>query len=122
MSKPEFDYIDEAFKTLSLEMHDFDRHMLHAAIGIATESGELLDALKKSIFYGRELDRTNLIEEMGDLFWYCAIMCHQLGVSFEDVQQVNIAKLRKRYGGAFTSEAAINRDLEAERQILEDGS
>lgn len=95
------------------------QRILHAALGISTEAGELLDAVKKSLFYGKPLDRTNLIEELGDLEWYMAVLRDELGVTQEQVQAVNLAKLQIRYPERFTSEAATVRDLEAEREALE---
>ena len=41
--------------------------IIHSAMGCATEAGELLDSVKKHIFYGRELDTVNLQEEIGDM-------------------------------------------------------
>jgi NTP pyrophosphatase (non-canonical NTP hydrolase) len=121
------DYINNAIKT---ESRDFDRiadrmktvenqRLLHGGIGLATEAGEMLDALKKHIFYGKELDKVNLREEMGDIFWYCAIIADQLEVDFQEVMERNITKLKARYGERFTEEKANTRDLKTERQILE---
>lgn len=93
--------------------------LLHAAIGLATEAGEIQDQLKKAIFYGKTLDRVNLAEEMGDLFWYLAILADTLGVSFDEIQEKNIAKLKARYGSKFSEAAALNRNLDTERKILE---
>ena len=93
--------------------------LLHAGIGLATESGEFLDALKKSIFYGKELDRVNLKEEIGDLLWYCAIALDELDGDFESVMATNIAKLKARFPNKFTEEDAENRNLDKEREILE---
>jgi NTP pyrophosphatase (non-canonical NTP hydrolase) len=93
--------------------------LLHASIGITTESGELADLLKKHIFYGKPLDTVNAVEECGDLLWYVALACDALGVTIGEVMERNIAKLRTRYPDKFTSDAAINRDLEAERRALE---
>lgn len=93
--------------------------LLHAAIGLATESGEIQDQLKKAIFYGKPLDKVNLAEELGDVFWYMAIMSDALGVSFAEIMDKNIAKLKARYGAKFTENAALNRDIPAERKILE---
>lgn len=95
--------------------------ILHACMGAVTETGELLDACKKSMFYGKQLDKVNLAEEIGDVFWYAAILCDELGVTFEEVFEVNINKLKKRYAEKFTDEEAEVRDLDAERKILEDG-
>ena len=120
-------YIEKAIKT---ESKDFDKisnrlqdksmiRLLHAGMGLATESAEFLDALKKAIYYGKELDKVNLAEEIGDQMWYCAIALSELGVSFEEVMKKNIAKLEARYPEKFTEEKAENRDLKTERDILE---
>ena len=93
--------------------------LLHAAIGLCTESGEVQDALKKHLFYGKPLDKVNLAEELGDIFWYMAILADTLGVSFDEIQEKNIAKLKARYGAKFSEAAALNRDLDTERKILE---
>lgn len=93
--------------------------LLHAAIGLATEAGEIQDQLKKVLFYGKPLDKVNLAEELGDLFWYAAIMADALGVSFDEIQEKNIAKLKARYGEKFSEAAALTRNLSVERKILE---
>jgi NTP pyrophosphatase (non-canonical NTP hydrolase) len=92
--------------------------LLHATMGLCTEAAEALDAVKKHVFYGKPLDETNLMEEIGDLFWYAAILADELGLSFEECQQRNIAKLKARYGERFNEAAAITRDLEKERATL----
>jgi NTP pyrophosphatase (non-canonical NTP hydrolase) len=93
--------------------------LLHAAMGLTTESGEFMDALKKHVFYGKPLDKVNLKEEVGDLLWYCALALHALDSSFEEVMATNIAKLKARYPDKFEESQAINRDLDKERGILE---
>lgn len=93
--------------------------LLHAGIGMCTESGEFVDALKKHIFYGRPLDKTNLKEEMADCLWYIAIACDQLNVSISELMDTNIKKLRARYPNNFNEYDAVNRNLDKEREILE---
>jgi len=93
--------------------------MIHSAMGIFTEAAEFLAAVCASCFDGRTFDRTNAVEELGDLEWYMAVMRRRLGVSQEDVQRINIAKLRARYPDKFASDDALNRDLKRERSILE---
>jgi NTP pyrophosphatase (non-canonical NTP hydrolase) len=94
--------------------------LLHAMIGMATESGEFQDMMKKHIYYGKEIDKTNLKEELGDLMWYIGLACSELGVSLDEIMQINNDKLAARYGDVFTEDAALNRDLVTERKILED--
>ena len=92
--------------------------LVHAMIGMVTEAGEFQDMMKKHLMYGKEIDRTNLVEELGDIMWYVGLACSELGVSLDEVMAINNAKLAARYGDVFT-EAALNRDLETERKILE---
>ena len=92
---------------------------LHGAMGIHTESGELMDVYKKFIMYGKPIDIHNIGEENGDILWYIALICNFHGLSLEQIMEVNIAKLRMRYPNKFTEHDALNRDLEAERKELE---
>lgn len=95
-----------------------DVDVIHAILGKATEAGELLEALKLGMD-GQALDRTNLMEELGDGQWYDAILAKALGFTFEEVQQINIDKLRARFPDKFTEFDAQNRDLVKEREALE---
>jgi NTP pyrophosphatase (non-canonical NTP hydrolase) len=52
----------------------------HAQIGILTETGELADAFKRHVIYGKPLDVINLAEEVGDVLWYVALLLNELGV------------------------------------------
>jgi NTP pyrophosphatase (non-canonical NTP hydrolase) len=93
--------------------------LLHAGMGMVTESAEFVDVLKKYMMYGKPMDKTNLAEEVGDQLWYIAIACDVLGVKLEDLMANNIQKLRTRYPNKFTSYDAVNRNLDAERDILD---
>lgn len=94
-------------------------NLLHAAIGCCTEAGEIQDTLKRHIFYGKDLDEINLVEELGDVLWYVALLCHTLEVDIEDAMYKNIEKLSKRYPHKFTQDDAISRDLDTERKVFE---
>ena len=83
--------------------------LLHATLGIAGESGELVDAVKKHVIYGKPLDIENMREEFGDIMWYVALMCRTLDMSLEDLFQENIDKLAKRYPEKYTDELASAR-------------
>lgn len=71
--------------------------LLHATLGIAGESGEIVDAVKKSVIYGKELDVANMREEIGDIMWYIALACRTLDFDLNEILDENIAKLQKRY-------------------------
>lgn len=97
-------------------------NLLHAGMGMVTESAEFLDALKKHLFYGNPLDIPNLKEELGDQLFYISMALIELGVDYSNVMSTNIAKLEKRYPDGFSQEKATNRDLDSEREILENES
>jgi NTP pyrophosphatase (non-canonical NTP hydrolase) len=93
--------------------------LIHGVLGMVTESIELLEALDKAL-RGDGLDTVNISEELGDIFWYMALMSRALGVSFEQIQEANINKLKARYPEKFSQEKALSRDLETERGVLEE--
>jgi NTP pyrophosphatase (non-canonical NTP hydrolase) len=93
-------------------------NLFHGIVGAATEAGELVEALFDALT-GKPLDLVNIKEEVGDAFWYYAILARECDFTFENAQEVNIAKLRKRFPNMFTEHHANNRNLEDERKILE---
>ena len=98
-------------------------NLLHGAIGLVTEAGELLDAIKRAIFYGTGFDMANILEEMGDAEFYLDLCRSGAGVSRRKVLRGNTGKLHKRYpDGRWTKEGATNRDLVSERAVLEDAA
>jgi NTP pyrophosphatase (non-canonical NTP hydrolase) len=92
--------------------------LLHGTMGVCTESGELMDAVKRFLIYGKPTDVTNIMEEVGDMFWYLALIARCCGFTFEEAKAKNIAKLRARYPEKFTELAALNRNLDAELKAL----
>ncbi|AFV81315.1 MazG-like pyrophosphatase [Vibrio phage vB_VpaS_MAR10] len=96
-----------------------EQALFHAVIGMATESTELVEQMFAYMFQGKELDTTNLYEEVGDNLFYVSVLLKYLGVSYEQTMYDNHGKRMKRFkGGLYSSEAAINRDVEAELQEL----
>ena len=84
--------------------------LIHAILGLGGEVGELMDPVKKSMFYGKPLDVENIREEAGDLLWYIAgPLCRALNCTLEDLARQNVAKLKRRYPEKYTDQAAIDR-------------
>jgi len=93
--------------------------LLHASIGMGTEAGEMLDVLKKHIWYGKPIDWANVVEELGDISWYVELGCHTAQTPLQDALEKNVRKLDLRYKEGFSETRARDRDLEAERAIFE---
>lgn len=83
--------------------------VLHGAIGMCGESGEVIDKVKKILIYGKDLDKKDLLNECGDVLWYMTILLHELGYDLEDAMKANIKKLKKRYPNGFTTKDALDR-------------
>lgn len=47
-------------------------HVINAALGLCGEAGEVADLLKKNRMQGHELEVYKVLEELGDVLWYCA--------------------------------------------------
>lgn len=84
--------------------------VLNGVMGMCGESGEAIDIVKKHAAQGHELDVGHLIEEAGDCLWYIAELCSALGVSMDDVANINIEKLKKRYPQGFDVEHSVHRE------------
>lgn len=111
------DYQTKCLRTFNKK--DLLTDMLHMSLGMVTEASEIADVMKKHIAYGREIDIVNIKEELGDLLWFIMGMCETINLDVEDVMQTNINKLAVRYPEKYTDELALNRDLVAERSVLE---
>lgn len=84
--------------------------MIHAILGISGECGELLDAVKKHVIYGKPLDVMNIIEELGDAEFYLQHLRSILGITREETLRANMEKLAKRYPQyEYTDQAAKER-------------
>ncbi len=98
---------------------DMPMRIIHGILGCVTEVGELADGLKRHLYYGQDIDVVNIKEELGDLCWYIALLLYAIDSSWEEIWNMNIDKLQKRYPDKFTAHDAVNRDLNEERDTLE---
>jgi NTP pyrophosphatase (non-canonical NTP hydrolase) len=106
---------------LFIKPHDSIGRMVHASMGVSGEAGELLDAIKKTWIYGKQLDRENILEECGDALFYIQALLTENGFTMGDAAEHNYAKLAKRYPAGYTDQAAqVRADKLEQRQA--DGS
>ena len=82
----------------------------NGCMGLNGEAGECIDLLKKHLFQDHKLDKEHMIEDLGDVLWYCAELACGLGVTLEEVAQRNIDKLKRRYPEGFDAERSRNRE------------
>ena len=87
--------------------------LLTAALGLTAESGEFTEIVKKIILQGKPYNEDNVFHmkrELGDICWYLAQACMALDTTFDEVIEMNVDKLKKRYpGGEFNVHQSENR-------------
>ena len=86
-----------------------EQHLIDGVLGLCGESGEVSDMLKKHLFQGHDFKKDDLINELGDVMWYIALICESQHLSMNGIMVRNIDKLEKRYKDGFSVEASINR-------------
>jgi len=113
-SKPSKLHDEFVNRLTDLENQGFpSERLLTAAVGMCAESGEFTEIVKKIVFQGKSVNEENLFHlkrELGDIMWYVSQACIGLGISLEEVIQMNFEKLSARYPeGAFSIERSENR-------------
>ena len=87
--------------------------LLTAALGLTAESGEFTEIVKKIILQGKPYNEDNVFlmkRELGDICWYIAQACMALDTTFDEIIEMNVDKLKKRYpGGEFNVHQSENR-------------
>ena len=90
-------------------------HLLTAALGLAAESGEFTEVVKKIILQGKPYNEENVFHmkrELGDVCWYIAQACMALDTTFDEIIEMNVEKLKARYpGGEFDVHKSENRKV-----------
>lgn len=97
-------------EAIAKECDAIKANLMHHAVGVASEAGELLDAVKKNFIYNKPVDRENVIEELGDLEFYIAGIREALAITRDQTLEANMSKLAKRYPNyQYTDQRAHNR-------------
>ena len=98
----------EARRTLREDL-PYEAICSNMCMGLAGEIGEVIDIMKKHIYQGKELDITDVIEEVGDVLWYIANFCNINNITMDECMKSNMKKLRKRYPNGFSIKDANER-------------
>lgn len=101
-------YQRKALRTMSPETEADP--LLNGALGLAGESGEFCDLIKKNRFQRHPLDKEHLAKELGDICWYLATSAYGLGLPLSEIMDRNIQKLKERYPEGFDEQRSLNRE------------
>lgn len=101
------DYQSLAIRTLP----DANRkdNVMTCALGLG-ESGEVQNLVKKEWYHGHVLSKEKIVDEVGDMIWYAAALCHLYDLHLSDVLEFNLNKLKNRYPDGFSKDRSRNRE------------
>lgn len=103
------EYQELAMRTSRKELSP-DEHLMNAMLGLAGETGECCDLVKKGFFQdGRDI-RDKLFDELSDVMWYIAEAATAMGWDMGDIAEHNIEKLMRRYPEGFDADRSLHRE------------
>ncbi len=81
--------------------HNISPYWLYYVLGLAGETGELIEKIKKHFRddYGNMTTQREdqIVKEAGDVLWYLARLLDELGMDFDDIAKTNLTKLFIRF-------------------------
>lgn len=83
--------------------------LIHAVMGMSEECGEVTGIIKKCLVYGKDFDRSKLVDEMGDVLHYFLRVAELSDISLDEIVICNEGKLRKRFPNGYSDSDAIDR-------------
>ena len=93
------DYQEQACRTAKdLTKEKMDQY---CCMKLAEEVGELSGMIAKHYYHGKEFDKENCLEELGDLIWYIANIAKANGFTMSEIATCNVEKLKKRHGESY---------------------
>ncbi|BAP85856.1 nucleotide pyrophosphohydrolase [Paucilactobacillus hokkaidonensis JCM 18461] len=91
------DYQKAANRTL----YGNEQVLTNCALGLAGETGQVVDLVKNYTFRGQKLDRDELVHEMGDVLWYLSQVAQWADIPFDEIAKNNIDTLNDRYPNGY---------------------
>ena len=102
------EYQELAARTINPHLRK-EEMLRHSLFEMCAELGEIQSIYQK-VYQGHQITVDDVKKEVGDLMWGIAEFCTVNGFQMDDIAQMNIDKLRKRYPEGFTEERSLHRD------------
>lgn len=101
-------YQDRGYTAIQPHADEKDT-VLNWMVGLSEEVGEVAGHIKHRYYGNEEISAEKVASELGDVLWYLMALTTSLGLDFDTVATLNLAKLEYRFGGRFTEEASKQR-------------
>lgn len=107
----------DAMPDAKMTFSNYTEHLIRMNIS----AGKLLDVLKKKAFYNKNIDEAVVTTLLASISTEIFQFCHLFDLSIDKIRFTNIEKLYIRFKDKFSTTEAIDRDLDAEKVILDKG-
>ena len=87
----------EQYQTEVQALASLDKDVPSWLLGLAGEAGEVCDLFKKARRTQTMPPRAQVLEELGDVTWYVQALCTEFGITYDELTDFNVAKLRRRH-------------------------
>lgn len=115
------DYQKLAARTMAPESVDNPpgKQIAVYGLGLAGESGEVIEIIKKGVGHGQAIDVDKVKKELGDVLWYLSAIASHFDLTLEEVAQTNVNKLQTRYPEGFSPQASAARKDTLVDQVIQ---
>ncbi len=89
------DFREYQRKAVTFAIYPATHKVLYPTLGLCGESGEVAEKVKKQVRDG-VFNRHEVAKELGDVLWYLANICNDIGYNLDEIADLNLTKLRGR--------------------------
>lgn len=101
------EYQEAAARTIRMDL-TLDEAVQHGLYGLSAETGEVSEIFQKQL-QGHPVNAEHIMKELGDVLWMVAEICTAKRFNMDDVAQLNIDKLKRRYPEGFDPDRSMHR-------------
>ena len=109
MNSLRYDRLRRSVERLFVKPETAGMKLVHASLGLCTESGEIGTTVKAAWIYNKPIELDELEKEIGDCLFYLEAICQATGTDFGRCVDSVCRKLEKRYPNGYTDAAAVAR-------------
>jgi NTP pyrophosphatase (non-canonical NTP hydrolase) len=92
-------------KTAKKDFQTKEEEIMCWGLGITGEAGDIASCIKKTFAHKKDV-KEGIKENIGDMFWYTAMICNFFNWNIEDILNENINKLKQRFPQGFDYKSA----------------
>jgi NTP pyrophosphatase (non-canonical NTP hydrolase) len=95
------EYQKIAERTAKKDFSTKNEEIMCWGLGVTGEAGDIASCIKKTFAHKKDV-KEGIKENLGDMFWYSAMICNFFGWNLQNILEQNIDKLKQRFPEGFS--------------------